>query len=430
MSELEQARAIINNTDREIAALFCKRMEAVGTIAAYKRDHGLPILDEARERAVISHNMSTLPSEALRPYYTVFLQNVMAVSKRYQHDLLAADACPALRTTGLGYDIVLARDSIRHASQHLNLQRKVLVVTDDGVPTAYADLIAAQCRDPFVICIPQGEGSKSFDTLQLLLGRMLDSGFTRSDCVAAVGGGVVGDLAGFAASMYMRGVDFYNIPTTLLAQVDSSIGGKTAIDFAGLKNIVGAFYPPKAVLIDPSVLDTLPPRQLAAGQAEIVKMALTSDRELFEQLESGFSSLPLDEIIARALRIKADVVAQDEKEAGLRRVLNFGHTIGHAIEAVRPDLLHGECVALGMLPLCAPDVRCRLIRVLEQLGLPTSCRADESRLLDALLHDKKADGTHITVTEVHEAGHFVMRSVTLAELQALLPVILKGAEDA
>ena len=200
---------------------------------------------------------------------------------------------------------------------------------------------------------------------------MLDAGFTRRDCVIAVGGGVVGDLSGFAASIYMRGIDFYNIPTTLLSQVDSSVGGKTAIDFEGVKNIVGAFYPPKAVLIDENVLSTLPLRQLNNGLAEALKMSMTSDRELFDIFENGNPYENIGTVIEKSLLIKTDVVNKDEKEQGLRRVLNFGHTIGHGIEAEQAGrLYHGECVAIGMIPMCSTETAERLKRILAKLGLP------------------------------------------------------------
>ena len=163
------------------------------------------------------------------------------------------------------YEIHIRHGALHRAGEYLNLDRRVLVVTDDGVPAAYAAAVAAACRHAQVVTLPAGESSKSFDSYQRLLRAMLALDMGRGDCVTAVGGGMVGDLAGFAAATYMRGVDFYNVPTTLLSQVDSSIGGKTAIDMDGVKNIVGAFHQPKAVLIDPDVLATLPRRQLSAG---------------------------------------------------------------------------------------------------------------------------------------------------------------------
>ena len=202
------------------------------------------------------------------------------------------------------YDILVQRGLLETAGSHLNLNRRVLVVTDTGVPASYARTLAAQCRESVICTVETGEDSKSLPVFGHLLQTMLDHGFSRKDCVVAVGGGVVGDLSGFAASAYMRGIDFYNIPTTLLSQIDSSIGGKTAINFGGVKNIVGAFYQPKKVLIDPDLLKTLPPRQIANGLAEAIKMSLTSDRERFELFEQQDIDANLDEIILRSLNIK------------------------------------------------------------------------------------------------------------------------------
>ena len=184
------------------------------------------------------------------------------------------------------YDIIVERGALAKANEYLNLNRRVLVVTDSGVPSEYASAVAAQCKESVICTVESGEGSKSLETFGKLLKAMLDNGFSRKDCVVAVGGGVVGDLSGFVASAYMRGIDFYNIPTTLLSQIDSSIGGKTAINLVGVKNIVGAFYQPKRVIIDPELLKTLSPRQISSGLAEAVKMALTSDKELFDIFES------------------------------------------------------------------------------------------------------------------------------------------------
>ncbi len=264
------------------------------------------------------------------------------------------------------YDIIVERSSLASADKYLNLNRNVLIVTDDGVPPIYSQTIAKLSKNPILITLKQGEDTKSFESLQKLCSIMLLNGFSRKDCVVAVGGGVIGDLSGFAAASFMRGIDFYNIPTTVLSQVDSSIGGKVAINFEGIKNIIGAFYQPKCVLIDPDVLNTLPQRQISNGLAEAVKMGLTSDASLFELFENGEIADNIEEIIIRSLNVKKSVVEQDEKEAGLRKILNFGHTIGHAIESNKfGELYHGECVALGMLYMCSQSVCERLIPVLE-----------------------------------------------------------------
>lgn len=324
------------------------------------------------------------------------------------------------------YDIVLEDGCLERAGELLDLKRKVLVVTDNGVPPEYARAVAAQCALPVIRTVPQGEENKSFRTLEHLLTRMLDAGFTRGDCVAAVGGGMVGDLAGFAAASYMRGVDFYNIPTTVLSQVDSSIGGKTAVNLGGIKNIAGAFYQPKKVLIDPLTLASLSPREISAGLAEAVKMALIRDAALFELFETQPPMEHIEEIIAASLAIKKGVVEQDEKEKGLRRALNFGHTIGHGIESVT-GLYHGECVALGMLAMCSDAVRARLEPVLHKLELPTSVQADRERVYQAMLHDKKAEGGALTVVRVETPGEFTLERVAPESLRAGIEMIVKEA---
>ncbi|MBR5429620.1 MAG: 3-dehydroquinate synthase [Firmicutes bacterium] len=324
------------------------------------------------------------------------------------------------------YDIVLEPGALNRADDLLELERKVLIVTDTGVPAVYAEAVAAACREPLLYRVPQGEGSKSLQTFGDLLSAMLQAGFTRDDCVVAVGGGVVGDLAGFAAACYMRGLDFYNIPTTVLSQVDSSVGGKTAVNLGGIKNVVGAFYQPRRVLIDPAVLSTLPRRQTANGLAEAVKMALTSDAALFELFEQGSAAERLPEIIERSVRIKKAVVEQDEKEQGLRRILNFGHTIGHGLESQGAGLYHGECVAMGMLPMCGPAVRQRLLPVLTGLGLPTCCLLDREQVYAAVLHDKKAAAGRLKVVKVDEVGSCRMENVAPETLKPLIAEVTKG----
>ncbi len=326
------------------------------------------------------------------------------------------------------YDIILERGVLRRAGEILNLRRKVMIVSDSGVPEKWTRTLAEQCGRAEVFRIPAGEEHKNLDSFRDVLRRMLAFGMHRGDCVAAVGGGVPGDLAGFAAACYMRGIDFYNCPTTVLSQVDSSIGGKTAVDLDGIKNIVGAFYQPKAVLIDPEVLSTLPPRQIANGLAEAVKMAVCFDAEEFARFETEDAAGRIDEIIGRALRIKKYVVEQDEKEHGLRRALNFGHTLGHGIESLHAEngLYHGECVALGMLPMCSPEIRKRLEKVLKKLGLPAECGADVSRVMEAVVHDKKAAGGTVTAILAEKPGSFTEKKMTPEELAERYTAVFGG----
>ena len=320
------------------------------------------------------------------------------------------------------YNIELERGNLNRASELLNLDRKVLIITDEGVPIKYAEKIAGQSKEAYIKVVPQGEGSKSLQTAEEILTDMLKYQFSRKDCVVSVGGGVVGDLGGFVASLYMRGIDFYNVPTTVLSQIDSSIGGKTAVILAGIKNVIGAFYQPKAVLIDPDTLDTLPERQIVNGLFEAIKMGATNDKELFNLfLNDGLPKCPegtasdssyrwkenLDLIIEKALLVKKYVVEQDEKESHLRKILNFGHTIGHGFEsAAHGRYLHGECVALGMLYMSSEEVQEQLCEIYENLGfeLPEFYSFNLEEVKEAVLHDKKASNRNCSVVFVSEIG--------------------------
>lgn len=319
------------------------------------------------------------------------------------------------------YDIIIERGCLNRAGTLLNLDRKVCVVTDGGVPEAYARTVAGQCREPLIVTVDQGEDSKTLHTVTRVCEAMLDRGFSRKDCVAAVGGGMVGDLAGFAAASFMRGIDFYNIPTTLLSQVDSSIGGKTGVNLTGVKNIVGAFWQPRGVLIDPDTLDTLPPRLRAEGMAEYVKMALCFDAQMFAELEREDPWQNTEQALHNALSLKKRVVEADEREKGLRKLLNFGHTIGHGVEsAAAGSLYHGECVAIGMMPMCAAELRPRLEVVLKKLGLPTATALDKERVWAAMAHDKKSDDKGFSAVFVDMPGRAFVREVSFGEMKAIL----------
>ncbi|MGN0486025.1 MAG: 3-dehydroquinate synthase [Acutalibacteraceae bacterium] len=320
------------------------------------------------------------------------------------------------------YDIVIERGALRKIEDYIDLGKgKALIVTDSGVPAEYAQTVADRLSGS-VFTFEQGEKSKNFDTYKAICEKLLELSFTRSDAVIAVGGGVCGDMAGFAAATYMRGIAFYNIPTTVLSQVDSSIGGKTAIDLGKIKNIIGAFYQPKKVIIDPDVLATLPERQIKNGLAESIKMGLCFDPELFGLFEEADYLDHIEKIIEASLKVKRYVVEQDEKETGLRKVLNFGHTIGHAIEASVPfgELYHGECVALGMIPMCGESVRPRLVAALKNVGLPVSFDYDREKIYSALCHDKKSVGKTVTAVRCNEVGSFVFEQTTPEELIKLI----------
>ena len=259
------------------------------------------------------------------------------------------------------YKILISKEAIsrKNIAPLLKEHKKTLIITDDGVPQKIVKKVKAACKPStkvFEIILQQGEKAKSIQNFQKILNFLAESNFDRTDLIIAVGGGVVGDISGYVASSYLRGIPFIQIPTTLLAQVDSSVGGKTAINISAGKNLVGAFYNPKGVIIDTSVLKTLSNREFKAGLAEVIKYALIKNKSLFSLLKRHPKEILLmhhkiiEEIIFASIHTKAQIVTQDEKENGTRAILNFGHTFGHAIEAhgKYKKILHGEAVAKGM----------------------------------------------------------------------------------
>ncbi len=329
---------------------------------------------------------------------------------------------PVIHSNG-SYNITLERGALGNASNIINIKAgKVLILTDNGVPLEHVNKLQKQFNNVFTVTVKQGEGAKSFRVYKKILKELTQLSFDRNDCVIALGGGVVGDLAGFVASTYMRGINFYNIPTTVLSQVDSSIGGKVAINFSGYKNIVGSFYPPKAVIIDPDVLKTLPERHILNGLAESVKMAATCDKELFEYFEKNGAQLDIEYVIERSLLIKKSVVENDEKEQNIRKVLNFGHTIGHAIESSvkMHNWLHGECVAVGMTFTCSESVKQRISNVLTSLGLPTFIPCKKEKMLSAVSHDKKVNGKLISEVFVNEIGSYEIKDISIDDVKEII----------
>ena len=412
---------IINRIDAEMARLFEERMRAVRAVAEYKAENCLPVLDRTREDEVISRNLSLIEDEELRPYYRRHLQATMANSRAYQAMLLNDKQVRTLtvHTPSLVYPVFFQRGAIAYADKFFDLDRRVLILTDDGVPEEYAKAVAGCARDPFLYILEQGEGAKSLDELAVLGHFLIENEFTRNDCIVAVGGGVVGDLGALAASTYMRGIDFYNIPTTTLSAVDSSVGGKTAVNLCGVKNIIGTFYQPRAVLIDTDTLRTLDPRQLRSGLCEALKMAACFDAELFAFFESNeIDAQAMEEVLYRALKLKAEVVARDEREDGERKLLNFGHTVGHAIESCTglTSLTHGECVGLGMLVMTEAEAHERILRVLKKLGMPTELPCKIGDMLPLVSSDKKRRGEYIDCTVVKQIGTAGLVPMTKEEI--------------
>ena len=321
------------------------------------------------------------------------------------------------------YPVIQEKGILNRAGKVIGRQGRVFLVSDDGVPEKWRTILQEQYPDAHMHVFKNGEQSKNFDTLIALLEDMLEHHVSRSDTLIALGGGVVGDLAGYAAASYKRGISFINIPTTTLSQIDSSIGGKTAIDLNGNKNCIGAFWQPDMVLVDTDVLSTLSERQYSNGLAEAIKEGLTFDEELFAIFEHDDYKDHIDEIISRCLNIKKTVVEHDERENGERRLLNFGHTIGHALESALGlnTYLHGECVGMGMLAIMEnEELKERLKAALQRLDLPTECDYDPKAVYAMLQNDKKADHDRITIVQVDEIGKGYLKETDIGSLREKL----------
>ena len=359
---------------------------------------------------------------------------------------------------GRSYEVVIGPGLIDGAGERiapLLKSKRTAIVTDSNVGAHHGERLAVSLEKAGVavdvITIPAGEESKSFEGLASLSDQLLDLELDRGDMIVAFGGGVVGDLAGFAASIYKRGIDFIQVPTSLLAQVDSSVGGKTAIDTPRGKNLIGAFHQPRLVLADLDVLATLPAREMACGYAEVIKYGMLGDADFFAWLEDNGAAVLAGELpalthaVGRSVGMKAEIVAEDEKEQGRRALLNLGHTFGHALEAETgygETLKHGEAVAAGCglafrfsaaLGLCAPAEAERVERALAAAGLPAGMAGVPGHPLsaDRLIHhmgqDKKAEGGTLTFILARRIGEaFTARNVDPDALRQFL--ISQGAK--
>lgn len=336
------------------------------------------------------------------------------------------------------YDILIHPGLLDHAGaliRQIYSKSRAVVLTDDRVFSLYGDRLLhslAQAQmEASVFSVAPGEASKTMTQLERLLDFMAASGLTRSGLLIALGGGVVGDLGGFAAAVYMRGIDFVQIPTTLLAQVDSSVGGKTAVNLQSAKNLAGAFWQPRLVISDTSLLSTLSRREFSGGMAEVIKYGCILDSGLFSLLQDCPNRKTLIEqmpsIVKSCCYLKQRLVEEDERDVGRRMLLNFGHTFGHAVEANGhyQNHIHGEAVALGMILAAAygrltkvtsEDIVSPLKALLSKFGLPVSCHISPENLIEPILIDKKADGERLRLILLHRLGDAFVQTVTKKEL--------------
>ncbi len=327
---------------------------------------------------------------------------------------------------GTGRSRIAVGEKLANLKAYLPAGRCV-VITDERVAALYGDRFPPGER----IVIGCGEGIKTLETVSDIYRRLIDLSADRGTFIVGIGGGIVGDVAGFAASTFMRGLRFGFVATTLLAQVDASVGGKNGVNYAGYKNMVGVFNQPEFVIADIDLLGTLPAAELACGLAEIVKHACIADAAYFDDIETyGHAAAQMDRevllrLVAESVRIKTDVVNRDEREAGERRILNFGHTFGHAFEKTL-RLSHGAAVALGMVAaaelsrdegLLGRDEVRRIAELLRRLNLPTAAEYDPNAMVDALHKDKKRHSAHLHMVLLDRIGHAVVRPMPLARIE-------------
>ena len=315
---------------------------------------------------------------------------------------------------------------------------KCAIIADDTVDELYGDRVQISFSysgfDTVRFSFPAGEDSKRLDTLSEILEFLAERHLTRADLVVALGGGVTGDMAGFAAAVYARGIRFIQIPTTLLAAVDSSVGGKTAVDLKAGKNLAGAFHQPSLVITDTDVIRDLPADQLACGAAEVIKYGALYDEALFAALERGDWHDRMDEVIETCVRWKRDVVAEDEFDTGRRAFLNLGHTFGHAIEQCSGHAItHGQGVAVGMLMAamsadCPDDMVLRLAKAISANGLSTHCAYPADKLAEAALSDKKRAGNAITLVLPERIGSCYLKKIPVSALRGYFDKALARQE--
>ncbi len=322
---------------------------------------------------------------------------------------------PKSKTT---YKLIVENGLLSNINKYIMNKKELAIITDDGIPSIYIEKIKNQLPNALLITIKQGEKSKTIETANFIWNKLVENGLTKSSTLISLGGGMIGDLTGFCASLYMRGVDYIQIPTTLLAQIDASVGGKTAVNLPTMKNAVGIITQPSLVLIDPLVLQTLPMRQINNGLAEMIKYGLIADKSIFYTLLNTPQMPSLLPLIKKTIKIKANIIMKDENDKGIRQILNFGHTIGHALEQYSHyDLLHGEAVAIGMLLISkGKPYYDDLKSLLTKYSLPTTYNYDKEAIIKLIQTDKKTKASKLNIILVDQVGKGYIKTIDTNEI--------------
>ncbi len=320
--------------------------------------------------------------------------------------------------------VIIEKGCHKRLKDYMNFSGKVMIISDDNIPQSIKQAVASQFDNAQLFQVKSGEGAKSLTVYSDIISKLLAEKFSRSDLIIALGGGVIGDLAGFVASTYKRGCRFASIPTSTLAQIDSSIGGKVALNADKVKNSIGAFYHPEFVFVDTDTLKTLEKRHFYNGLAEALKAGCIQDEKLYEIFKQHAQDICpdspyLEEIIIRSLLVKRDVVQKDEKEKNIRKILNFGHTIGHAIESCSFEkYYHGECIANGMLMIEENEkIKNELKDIMKKMNIPVIEDIDADRCFEFIKNDKKAAGGNIDIVKVDKIGAAYLQTVAIEDIK-------------
>lgn len=320
------------------------------------------------------------------------------------------------------YKVHINSGILSNVDKYIDVYREIVIITDDFIPKQYLNTLKSKILNPLIFEVPMGESSKSIEIAYSIINEMIDKKISRGALLIALGGGVIGDLTGFIASIYMRGIDFIQIPTTLLSQIDSSIGGKVGINSENMKNSIGSFYQPKVVLIDPETLKTLSGKEFNNGISEMIKYGLIADKSLFYNILEKDISKNIEYYIGKCIEIKIDMVEKDEYDINIRQLLNFGHTIGHALEQYSNyGLLHGEAIGIGMNMMSfGYDYHNDLIKILNKYSLPLSFDYDIESIYNYIKTDKKVIANKLNIVLVKEVGNGFIKTIDINEVKEYL----------